>query len=251
MKLENKVAIVTGAAVGIGRAIAALFAQEGAKVVLADINAAELKKAVAEIESNGGTATGVVIDMSQEADIEKMIAVTLETYNGLDILVNNAGIMDNFLAVTNLTNEVWERVMAINLTGPFKAARLAIPHMVKQAGGVVINISSVGGLFGTRGGAAYVSSKHGLIGLTKNIASTYAKQGIRCNVIAPGGVETNIGSTITAPDPIGMEAMTKGTGEAAMGKPINIAQTALFLASADSEFVNGATIVVDGGWTAF
>lgn len=252
MKLKDKVAIVTGAASGIGRAIAVLFAQEGAKVVAADINESAVKQLAEEVTQQGGTIKGIKTDMSAESDIQAMINTALNDFGGLDILVNNAGIMDNFLTIGNLTNEVWDRVISVNLTGPFKACRLAIPQMIKQStGGVVINISSVGGLFGTRGGAAYVTSKHGLIGLTKNIASTYGKKGIRCNAIAPGGIATNIGDTITEPDMLGMEALNKGTGEAPMGQPMDLAYAALYLASEESKFVNGTTLVIDGGWTAF
>lgn len=250
MKLKNKVAVVTGAASGIGRAIAVLFAQEGAKVIAADIKESAVRKVVDEINQKGGNAQGIEADMAKESDIEKMIHTAVDTFGSLDILVNNAGIMDNFLTAGNLTNEVWDRVLNVNLTGPFKACRLAIREMTKKNSGVIINISSVGGLFGTRGGAVYVTSKHGLIGLSKNIASTYGRQGIRCNVIAPGGIETNIGNTITEPDMLGMEAMNKGTGEAPLGEPMDIAQATLFLAGDDSKFVNGATLVVDGGWTA-
>jgi len=252
MKLNNRVAVVTGAAAGIGRAIAVLFAREGAKVVAADINESGVKQLAEEITQQGGTIKAIKTDMSSESDIEQMMNTAVNGFGGLDILVNNAGIMDNFLTVGNLTNEVWDRIISVNLTGPFKACRLAISQMLKQnTGGVIVNISSVGGLFGTRGGAAYVTSKHGLIGLSKNIAATYGKKGIRCNVIAPGGVETTIGATITEPDMLGMEALNKGTGEAPMGQPMDIAYAALYLASEEAKFVNGATLVVDGGWTAF
>ncbi len=252
MKLQNKVAIVTGAGSGMGEAIALLYAQEGAKVVVADINASAVDRVVAQIKDNGGTAAGVVVNVSKKEDIEAMIQTAVSSFGSLDILVNNAGIMDNFTPVGDVTDELWDRVLSINLTGPLMASRAAIHIMKDQpSGGVIINNASVGGLFGTRGGAAYVASKHGLIGLTKNIAATYGREGgnIRCNAIAPGGVNTNIQTTITEPHPLGMAALTD-VGSGKIADPVEIARVALFLGSDDSSFVNGDVIKADGGWTA-
>lgn len=252
-RLTDKVAIVTGAASGMGKAIAEAYAKEGAKVVLADLNADALTSVVADITSAGGVATSTVADMSKEADVAAMVKTATDTYGKLDILVNNAGIMDNFKAVGNVSDELWQKVIAINLTGPFMASRAAIHVMENQdTGGVIINNASVGGLFGARGGAAYAASKHGLIGLTKNIAATYGTFGkIRANAIAPGGVATNIGNTITDPDPLGGRAIAAtGSQDAPMGQPEEIANVAVFLASDESSFVNGDTIKADGGWTA-
>lgn len=187
-KLANKTAIVTGAGSGMGKAIAELFAKEGANTVLADINLEALEIVAAQIRQAGGKSTVVKVNVADETDIEKMISAAVETFGTLDVLVNNAGIMDNFKTVTEADDALWDRVLAINLTGPFKASRAAIKIMEKQEnGGVIINNASVGGLFGARGGAAYVASKHGLVGLTKNIASTYGRLGkVRCNGIARG-----------------------------------------------------------------
>lgn len=251
MKLDGKTALVTGAGSGMGEAIAELFAKEGAKVVVADINEEAVEKVVETIKADGGQAHGVVANVARQEDIDNMIKETVDTFGSLDILVNNAGIMDNFVPVGEVTDELWDRVMAVNLTGPFKIARAAINVMNEQEnGGVIINNASVGGLFGTRGGASYVASKHGLIGLTKNIAATYGINGkVRANAIAPGGVNTNINSTITEPNELGMKALMDA-GTAPMGESIEIARVALFLASEDSSFVNGEVITADGGWTA-
>ena len=251
MKLDGKTALVTGAGSGMGEAIAELFAKEGAKVVVADINEEAVEKVVETIKADGGQAHGVVANVARQEDIDNMIKETVDTFGSLDILVNNAGIMDNFVPVGEVTDELWDRVMAVNLTGPFKIARAAINVMNEQEnGGVIINNASVGGLFGTRGGASYVASKHGLIGLTKNIAATYGINGkVRANAIAPGGVNTNINSTITEPNEFGMKALMDA-GTAPMGESIEIARVALFLASEDSSFVNGEVITADGGWTA-
>ncbi|MEY2949236.1 MAG: hypothetical protein RLZZ248_437 [Bacteroidota bacterium] len=250
MRLNNKTAIVTGAASGMGKAIAHLFAKEGASVIVVDLNETGVNETVKDIQGEGGKAEGISVDLSREGVIETIMDKTLQAFGQVDILVNNAGIMDNFKPVGEATDELWEKVLAINLTAPFKLARAAIRIMEKQdKGGVIINNASVGGLFGARGGAAYVTSKHGLIGLTKNIAATYGFMGkIRANAIAPGGVNTNIGNTITDPSPLGMKAISS-LGEVPMGEPEQIAQLALFLAEEGSGFVNGAVITADGGWT--
>ncbi|PWW06507.1 NAD(P)-dependent dehydrogenase (short-subunit alcohol dehydrogenase family) [Paenibacillus cellulosilyticus] len=252
MKLQGKVAIVTGAGSGMGKAIATLYAQEGAKVIVADINQASIDAVVAEIKEAGGEAAGEVVNVGNKEDVERMINAATSTYGSLDILVNNAGVMDNFTPVGDVSDELWDRLIDINLKGPFMACRAAVNIMKEQPnGGVIVNNASVGGLFGTRGGAAYIASKHGLIGLTKNIASTYGREGgnIRANAIAPGGVKTNIQSTITAPHPLGLAALTDA-GSGKLADPLEIARVALFLASDDSSFVNGDVIKADGGWTA-
>jgi NAD(P)-dependent dehydrogenase (short-subunit alcohol dehydrogenase family) len=250
MRLKNKTAIVTGAASGMGKAMAELFAKEGAYVVVVDLNESGVLKTVETILSSGGIATGIHIDLGEPHAAEKILEATLQAYGRVDVLVNNAGIMDNFKTVGEVTDEYWEKILTINLTAPFRLARAVIKTMEKQdKGGVIINNASVGGLFGARGGAAYVTSKHGLIGLTKNIAATYGFMGkIRANAIAPGGVNTNIGSTITDPSPVGLKAIN-GLGEVPMGEPEQIAQLALFLAEDGSGFINGAVITADGGWT--
>lgn len=252
MKLQGKVAIVTGAGSGMGKAIAMLYAQEGAKVILADINQPHVDAVVDEIKAQHGEAIGIVVNVAQKDDVEQMIQTAVSTYGSVDILVNNAGVLDNFTPVGDMSDALWDRLLQINLTGPFQACRAAINIMKDQEhGGVIINNASVGGLFGARGGAAYVASKHGLVGLTKNIATTYGREGgnIRANAIAPGGVHTNIQSTITAPHPLGAAAIGD-TGRARTADPMEIARVALFLASDDSSFINGQVIVADGGWTA-
>jgi NAD(P)-dependent dehydrogenase (short-subunit alcohol dehydrogenase family) len=250
-KLENQTAVVTGAASGMGRAIAKLFALEGAKVVAADLTLESVESLVREIQDQGGEAMGIACNVSNEDEVLLMIKSAIENYKTIDILVNNAGIMDDFMPVDQVSNELWNRIMSVNLNGPFYACRVAIPKMVSQGHGVIINVSSIGGTNGSRAGAAYTSSKHALIGLTKNIGFMYASKGIRCNAIAPGGVNTNIGKNMQ-PQPFGYERCISGAGNMPrMGESDEIARTALFLACSDSSFINGTVLTADGGWTAY
>ena len=176
---------------------------------------------------------------------------TIHEYGTLDILVNNAGIMDDFMPLEKVTDALWEKILAINLNGPFYACRLAIAQMLIQGKGSIINISSIGGIAGSRAGLAYTTSKHALIGMSKNIGFMYAQKGIRCNVLAPGGVNTNI--MIDAhPDEEGAALCSSGAASMPrMGEPEELAKAALFLASDDASFVNGETLVADGGWLAY
>lgn len=249
--LENKVAIITGAGSGMGKAMALLFAAEGAKVVVSDIKTDRVTSVVKEIESAGGTAVGIVTNVSKEEDVKKMVDLSISSFGRLDILVNNAGVMDDFTPAGDVSNELWNKVIGVNLNGPFYSCRLALPYMIKQGKGVIINVSSIGGLEGARAGAAYTASKHGLVGLTKNIGFMYSTKGIRCNAIAPGGVNTNIMEGAN-PNKFGYERMSTGmSSNIRMAEPSEIANLALFLASDKSSNINGAVITADGGWTAY
>ena len=205
MRLQDKVAVVTGAGSGMGKAISSLYAREGAKVVAADIDLETANATVAEIVSNGGVAMAVLANVAKEEDVQNLIDTAVKAYGTLDVLVNNAGIMDNFVPAAEVTDALWEKVFAINIMGVMRGIRKALPIFLEKGSGVIINIASLGGLYGSRAGAAYTASKHAVIGLTKNVGFQYAKSGIRCNAIAPGAVQTNIGSTIAAPDRFGME----------------------------------------------
>lgn len=250
-KMDQQVVIITGAASGMGKAMAGLFAAEGARVLAADRDEAGLSAVVDQIRATGGVIKGVSGNVGLEKDVQRFVDTAISEFGSVDVLINNAGILDNFETAESVSNELWERVMAINLYGPLYACRAVLPHMLKKGKGVIINNASVGGLFGERGGVAYVTSKHGLIGMTRNIGFTYAQQGIRCNAIAPGGVNTNIARDIH-PNPLGYEKISLGFQTIPrQGESEEIARVALFLASDDSSFVNGTVIVADGGWTAY
>jgi NAD(P)-dependent dehydrogenase (short-subunit alcohol dehydrogenase family) len=253
-KLENKVAIVTGAASGLGKAITLLYTAEGAKVVAADINEKTLNELKTEIERKGGTITAVVTNTANADDIENMVRQAVKAYGTVDILVNNAGIMDDFSPVGDVKDEIWDRVMAVNLNGPYKAMRAALKIMLEKKYGVIVNIASIGGLQGARAGVAYTASKHAIIGLTKNTGYIYARSGIRCNAIAPGAMDTNIGTAIdyTKLSTLVNERIMPGMSlNPRSSNPSEVANIALFLASDDASFINGAVIVADGGWSAY
>jgi NAD(P)-dependent dehydrogenase (short-subunit alcohol dehydrogenase family) len=251
MKLNGKVAIVTGAASGMGKAIAMLYAQEGAKVVVSDINLEGAKATAAEIIGKGGTAIAVLANVAVEEDIQQLINTSVETYGTVDILVNNAGIMDNMAAVGDITDELWYRLIEVNATSVMRSSRKVIPIFLEKGKGVIINISSVGGIRGGAAGAAYTASKHAVVGLTKSTGFQYAKEGIRCNAIAPGPIVTNISETMTNIDKRGeANCRTSMSTIKRFGAPEEVAKVALFLASDDSSFINGQVIAADGGWTA-
>ncbi|WP_332646510.1 SDR family oxidoreductase [Lysinibacillus sp. 54212] len=252
MRLQDKVAVVTGAASGMGKAIAILYAKEGAKVVVSDLTLEGAGATVAEITEFGGIATAVAADVSNEADVHRLIKAALNSYGTLDILVNNAGIMDNFAPVGDVKDELWEKVFAVNVTGIMRTTRQAMPIFLEKNSGIIVNIASVGGLYGSRAGAAYTAAKHAVVGLTKNTGFQYADRGIRCNAIAPGGVNTNIGASFRDPNMAGMEkAMAGASFNPRNGEPEDIARIALFLASEDAAFVNGIVVTADAGWTAY
>ena len=240
MRFDSRVALVTGPASGIGRALVQQFVAEGAAVVAVDIAEGTLHQVVTELQSQGGKATACVANVSSDADVERMLALAISTYGRLDILCNNAGIMDLMTPAADVPLALWERVLAINLTGPFLACRRAIPLMLEQGGGKIINTASEAGLRGGTAGTPYTVSKHGVVGLTKSIAFHYGDQGIRCNAVCPGGVETAIG--------VGSGMPHEATGGVA--KPEQIAAVITFLASDDASNVNGAILPVDGGWFA-
>jgi len=252
VKLQGKVAVVTGAGSGMGQEIAILFAKEGAKVVVSDLNEQSAQATLDAIVSNSGTGMVVVANVAKEEDTQRMIDAAVEQYGTLDILVNNAGIMDGMVPAHELTDELWERVFAVNTMGPMRAIRKALPIFLAKGAGNIVNIASVGGLYGSRAGAAYTSSKHAVVGLTKNVGFQYATQGVRCNAIAPGGVATNIGVGSSTPNEFGMDKATAGAGAMPrVGEAGEIAKVALFLASDESSFVNGTVITADAGWTAY
>ncbi|AMN47992.1 3-ketoacyl-ACP reductase [Steroidobacter denitrificans] len=253
MRLKDKVAVITGAGSGIGRATAELFAAEGAAVLASDLNAGSLEETVVAIRSAGGRIIGVQGNVTLRAEAEAMIDQAIDHYGRIDVLVNNAGAMDYNHGVGSVPDDVWDRMLAVNLTGPMFTSRRAVQCMLTGGGGAIVNVASAAGASGAVAGAAYTSSKHGLIGLTRSTAWMYAQQNIRCNAILPGGVQTSIVSSM---DPNKWDA--EGTARVGVFhqtmpgilEPIDIALLALFLASDEARQINGALVSADGGWLA-
>ncbi|MBD7914420.1 SDR family oxidoreductase [Clostridium sp. Sa3CUN1] len=252
MKLLGKVAVVTGASSGMGKSIALLYAKEGASVVVVARRKEKLDELVEISKNYPGKIIAMQGDVSIKEDNERMINLAVENFGRVDILVNNAGVMDEMMPVGEVEDELWQNVMNVNLNGPFYACRKAVNLMVKQGGGNIINVGSIGGLNGCRAGVSYTASKYALLGLTKNIGFMYANKGIRCNIICPGGVDSEIGVGTSHPSEFGFSRIKLGLGNVPRtGLPEEIATIALFLASDDSSLINGAEIIADAGWTAF
>jgi len=241
-KLDKKVAAITGAGSGIGRATALLFAEEGAKVAAIDYAPAGGKETVRMIKEAGGEAIFIEADVSKAADVERMVKTTVDTYGRIDILFNNAGIVGMVAPTAELTEENWDRVLNINLKGVFLCSKYAIPVMLQNGGGVIINTSSCQGIGIVRNMAAYNVSKAGIIQLTKTTALEYAPKNIRVNCICPGTIQTPMSEAWTPV--LKTDLLLQGR----IGQPEEVARAALYLASDDSSYVTGHALVVDGGW---
>ncbi len=248
-KLENKVAIITGAGSGIGKATALLFAKEGAKVVVSDINEEHGNNVVEEIKSSGAQAVFVKADSSSPEDNERLVKETLKAFGKLDVAVNNAGIGGEVNKAGDMSVEGWKRVIDINLSGVFYGVKYQAPAMVKNGSGSIINIASILGQAGFATSSGYVAAKHGVVGLTKSAAWEYAKDKVRINAVGPGFIYSGMVNEET----MGREALDFLETKHAfgrLGEPEEIAAMLLFLASDDASFVTGSYYPVDGGYLA-
>lgn len=249
MRLKNKVAVITGGTSGIGLATAILFAKEGAKVVIAGRDITKAKKAINKI---GKGTIFIKTDVSNELEVKKLIDSTIKKFKRIDVLYNNAGI-ELAKPVIETSEEEWDKVLNINLKGVFFGCKYAIPHMIKNKGGSIINTASTAGIVGFPNLGAYCASKGGIVLLTKEIALDYAKQGIRVNCVCPGAILTPMVKRFTDKAPNPKKAMADLAAMHPMGRagqPEEIANAVLFLASNESSFVTGHALVVDGGLTA-
>jgi len=249
MRLKDKVATITGAGSGIGRATAILFAKEGAKVVVADYVAEGGEETVRMIKDVGGEASFTKTDVSKSEDVKTMLDFTVKIYGRLDVLFNNAGIEGEMAPTADCSEENFDRVIAVNLRGVFLGLKYGIPLMLQQGGGVIINTSSVAGLVGFANLPAYNASKGGVIQLTRTAALEYATQNIRVNAICPGVIWTPMLERV-APTEEAQKQFAEIEPVKRMGKPEEIAAAALFLASDESSFVTGVAFPVDGGYIA-
>lgn len=252
MRLQNKVAIITGAASGIGRQCANLFASEGATVVVADLNDDAGGAAVSEIQKKSGRPSMYVrTDVSKAADMEQLVKKTVQAYGKLDVMMNNAGIFpDADGSVTETTEDVWDLVMRVNLKGVFLGCKYAIPALLASGGGSIVNVASFVAVMGAAvPQIAYTASKGGVLSMTREIAVEFARQNIRANALCPGPVETPLMQAIFS-DPVKKQRRLVHIPPGRFAQPQEVAQAALFLASDESSFVNGTTFLVDGGITA-
>ena len=246
MRLNNKIAIVTGAGRGIGRAVALRFAEEGAKVIVDDVNDALGTETVAAITDAGGDAMFVNADVSNATDAEKLIATAVDTYgNPVDILVNNA-----ICSTADVLNNNWEANLAVALQGTSHCSNAVIPIMQAAGGGSIVNIASVNGLIGLQAIHAYSAAKGGVIALTRSMAVAHGKDNIRINCICPGTIQTEVWEPMLERNPHILDEITPWYPLGRIGQPIDIANAALFLASDEASFATGSVFVIDGGLTA-
>lgn len=247
MRLDGKIAVVTGAASGIGLAVAKRFAAEGAKIVIGDRNADGLRDAVQAI---GSSASALALDVADEASCRAIIDHAVGQHGGLDILCNIAGVLD-FGRFAEIDRTRWDRVISVNLTGVYQMCRAAMPHLIERRGNIV-NMASAAGLVGVPYNSAYTASKHGVVGLTKALALEFSKEGVRVNAVCPGGVDTPMLHQ-SPPDNIDWQMVMRSASwldSGAMATPDDIADAVTFLASQEARRITGAAFTVDGGQTA-
>ena len=245
--MQGKVAIVTGAGTGIGRAISFLFAREGAKVAVTDIDVGAAEATVAEIAETGGSALAIEADVTEAAGVENMMRATVATYGHLDVLINNAGVGTDG-DVVELPEKEWQRILDVNLKGVFLCCKYAIPAMKKSGGGSIVNIASTAAFVGGSVSCVYPASKAGVVALSKSTALRYAHNNIRVNCVCPGHVDTAL--TYTLKDPKVKAALIRKYPLGRLGAPEEIANAVLFLASDEASFITGTELIVDGGYTA-
>ncbi len=249
-RVEGKVALITGGGSGIGRATALLFGREGAKVVVADYNAAGGERVVKEIAESGGSAIFQYADVANPQEVEALVAKAVETYGRLDCAFNNAGIEGQMMDTAECSLDNWHRVIAINLTGVFLCMKYETAQMLKQGGGSIVNTASAAGLIGLPGAPAYVAAKHGVNGLTKTAALEFARKGIRVNAVCPGFIRTPMVERALDKGSFSEEQIFASEPMYRMGKPEEIAEAVLWLSSEASSFVTGLPMPVDGGYVA-
>lgn len=254
MKLKGKVAIVTGANSGIGESLSRIYAEQGANVVGVARRAEKLEAVAKSCAGLPGSFTARQGDVTKLEDLEAVVSYVIEQYGKIDILVNNAGRSDDFSGAADMTEEMWDAVINLNLNSVFRFCKIVLPHMIAAGSGTIINIASVAGVEFARGGVAYTVSKHGVVALTKHTAFQYAEKGIRCNAICPGTIVTPLvmGIDEKKVNPEGYAKCISGSQNAPrMGQPAEIGNIALFLASDDASLLNGAVLVADAGWTCY
>ena len=248
MRFKDKSVVVTGASSGIGREIAKEFAEEGAVVVAVARRENLLEELKEECKDFAGRIVPFPGDLTDGDSVKAMLQKAIDETGKLDVLINNAGIMDDFIPLGDLERDFYDRVMELNLNAPVFAMKEAINIMRKQGSGNIVNINSLAGVSGAKAGAAYTASKHAMLGVSKNSAHMYKKDGIRISSVIPGGIETGVVGDYSKLNQFGLgRVMSALENDNPMGQPVDIAKATLFLASDDAKFINGAGLVVDGG----
>lgn len=241
-KLQDRVALIYGGTSGLGKATAKLYAKEGAKVAIAGRNEERGNQIVEEIKASGGEAVFVKVDLMETAQIKQSVKDTVDVFGTIDILYNGAGILDEYEEISNTDEETFDSVIQINVKAVFTATKEVMPIFEEKGSGVVINLGSQGSKFAGVGGTSYVTSKHALVGFTKQLAYDYGPKGIKANLLAPGYIDTAMTEEVE-------EERLKDIPDRRAGKASEVANLALFLASDDSDYMNGTEVYMDGGWT--
>ena len=250
LSFENKVALVTGAGSGMGLATAKAFAEAGASVVLADIQEEAGRAAAEQLIADGRKALAIGCDVSDDGQVASMIERTVSSFGRLDAAFNNAGVMQRRVDTADISGDEWDRVMAINLRGVWSCMKHELRQMLQQGSGAIVNCSSIGGVIGNPGLAAYAAAKHGVLGLTQSAALEYAARGIRINAVCPGTIKTPMVQSMTGGDAKALAEMVKDEPIGRLGEPEEIAAAVLWLCSPGASFVVGHALLVDGGYTA-
>jgi 3-oxoacyl-[acyl-carrier protein] reductase len=249
MKLDGRIAVVTGAGSGMGRAMVREFYAQGASVVAVDVRGPAAEETIASLE-DPGRSLALSADVAQRADVAATVAAVAGRFGRIDLLCNNAGVLDDYTPADQTSDELWHRVLGVNLSGAFYFARAVVPAMIAQGKGAIINTASISSFVAGGGGAAYTASKHGLLGLTRQLAFDYGKHGVRVNAICPGAIHTGMTGHLLTPEGRNphVDAAVAGTPAGRWGTPEEVARLALYLASDDADFIHGAAFTIDGGW---
>jgi 3-oxoacyl-[acyl-carrier protein] reductase len=248
-QLADRVALITGAGSGMGRAMVREFAARGARVVACDLVTESAEATRQAVEAAGGEALAVTADVSKGDDVSRAVDQAIDRFGRVDVLCSNAGILDDYATALETDEELWDRVVAVNLKASYLLSRAVLPGMVEREQGVIITTCSLSSFVAGGGGAAYTASKHGLLGFTKQLTYDFAGKGIRANAICPGLIETEMTKPLLDDPSSGAHKFVQETPSVTWGQPGDVAKLAAFLASDDARFIHGAGVVIDGGWT--
>jgi len=249
VRLQDRIAIVTGGGSGMGRAMVQEFVAEGANVLALDVRKSAVEETV-EMIGLPGRVVPFECDVSDEKSVKAAVAKAMETWGRVDLVCNNAGILDDYVIAEETSTELWNRILGVNLSGPFFVCREVLPIMVAQGKGVIINTASISAFIAGGGGSAYTASKHAVLGLTRQLAFEYGRKGVRVNAICPGPIHTGMTDYLLTPEGRNehVDSIIEALPAGRWGKPVEIARLAVYLASDDADFIHGSAYVMDGGW---